>query len=45
MAAALAARQYHYRFVLLDGGTHMQLYPASILPESLLWLWRGYPID
>jgi enterochelin esterase family protein len=45
MAAALAAQQYHYRFVLLNGGTHAQSYPASILPESLLWLWRGYPIN
>jgi len=43
MARALAAQQYHYRFVLLNGGTHNQLSPASILPESLLWLWRGYP--
>jgi enterochelin esterase-like enzyme len=44
MATSLAAKQYHYRFVLLDGGTHAQSYPASMLPESLLWLWRGYPI-
>jgi len=44
MAAALAAKSYHYRFVLLNGGTHDQSYPATNLPESLLWLWRGYPI-
>jgi len=44
MAASLAAQGYHYRFVLINGGTHAQSYPASILPESLLWLWRGYPI-
>jgi enterochelin esterase family protein len=44
LARALAAQQYHYRFVLLNGGTHQQTYPASILPETLLWLWRGYPI-
>lgn len=45
MAAALAAKQYHYRFVLMEGGTHQQGHPASILPETLLWLWRGYPVQ
>ena len=44
LAAALAAQKYHYRYILLNGGTHAQGSPASILPESLLWLWRGYPI-
>jgi enterochelin esterase-like enzyme len=44
MATALAAKAYHYRFVLLNGGTHAQSYPASIMPETLRWLWRGYPI-
>jgi enterochelin esterase-like enzyme len=44
LAKSLAAQQYHYRFVLLNGGTHAQSYPASLLPETLLWLWRGYPI-
>jgi enterochelin esterase family protein len=45
MAAALAAKSYHYRFVVLTQGTHAQTFPASILPDSLLWLWRGYPIN
>jgi hypothetical protein len=44
MASALGGKSYHYRFVVLNGGTHMQNYPASIMPETLLWLWRGYPI-
>jgi enterochelin esterase-like enzyme len=44
MAAALAAQGYHHRYVLLNGGSHAQGSPAAILPESLLWLWRGYPI-
>jgi enterochelin esterase family protein len=44
MAAALKETGYHYRFVLMTGGTHSQSHPAAILPETLLWLWRGYPI-
>jgi enterochelin esterase-like enzyme len=44
MAAALKEKGYHYRFVLMNGGTHSQSHPAAILPETLLWLWRGYPI-
>jgi enterochelin esterase-like enzyme len=44
MAAALAAKKYHYKFVLINGGTHSQGYPAAIMPETLRWLWRGYPI-
>ena len=44
MAAALKQQGYHHRFVLQVNGTHAQTYPAAILPESLLWLWRGYPI-
>jgi enterochelin esterase family protein len=45
MAAALTAKGYHYRFVLQNDGTHNQMYPASILPATLRWLWRGYPIQ
>jgi len=44
MAGALKQQGYHYRFVLQQDGTHAQTYPAAILPETLLWLWRGYPI-
>jgi S-formylglutathione hydrolase FrmB len=44
MAVALKQKGYHYRFVLQEGGTHQQTYPAANLPEALLWLWRGYPI-
>jgi enterochelin esterase-like enzyme len=43
MAAALAAKGYHYRFVFANGGTHNQSFPASVLPQTLIWLWRGYP--
>jgi enterochelin esterase family protein len=44
LAAAFKEKAYHYRLVIQNEGTHAQSYPASILPESLLWLWRGYPI-
>jgi enterochelin esterase family protein len=44
MAAALKQQGYHYRFMLQMDGTHAQTFPASNLPEALLWLWRGYPI-
>lgn len=43
MAAALKEKQYHYRFVFANGGTHNQMFAASILPDTLRWLWRGYP--
>ena len=45
MAAALASRGYHYRFVYAQGAGHID--PDVLrqtLPETLLWLWRGYPI-
>ena len=44
LAVAFKEKAYHYRLVIQNDGTHAQTYPASILPESLLWLWRGYPI-
>jgi enterochelin esterase family protein len=44
MATALAAQGYHYRFITLNDGTHNQMFPATIMPESLKWLWRGYPL-
>jgi enterochelin esterase-like enzyme len=45
MAAALKAKGYHYRFVLGTGGVgHVDGgIIGQTLPESLLWLWRGYP--
>lgn len=43
MAAALAEKGYSYRFVFANGGTHNQRFAASILPQTLIWLWRGYP--
>jgi enterochelin esterase-like enzyme len=45
MAAALKAKGYHYRFVFARGAGHVDGGVLSqTLPETLLWLWRGYPI-
>ncbi|RYZ06769.1 MAG: enterobactin esterase [Myxococcales bacterium] len=45
MAAALKAKGNHYRFVFAKGGGHCGNPPGprnQIMPESLIWLWRGY---
>lgn len=42
MAAALKFMKYDYKFVLGDGG-HNGKHGGSILPESLIWLWRDTP--
>ena len=39
VAAALAERDYDFRFVLGDGG-HTSNHPGVILPDALRWLWR-----
>lgn len=45
MAAALAARTYHYRFLYaLDAGHGDARVLRQTLPDALRWLWRGYPI-
>jgi enterochelin esterase family protein len=45
MAAALAARGYHYRFVYALGADHIDSgVLAQTLPDTLAWLWEGYPI-
>jgi len=46
MAAALAARGYHYRFVFAAGAGHIDSgVLRQNLPETLAWLWQGYPIQ
>lgn len=40
MSEALGERGYHRRFVFAEGGSHNRNSGASILPETLLWLWR-----
>lgn len=45
MAAALKAKGYHYRFVFAKDAAHVdRRVIRQTLPETLLWLWRGYPI-
>jgi enterochelin esterase-like enzyme len=45
MAAALAAKGYHYRFIYAEGAGHCDGGVISqTLPDAMRWLWRGYPI-
>jgi iron(III)-enterobactin esterase len=45
MARVLADRKYHYRFLFAKGAGHCdgRVFDET-LPETLLWLWRGYPL-
>ncbi len=44
MAAALKAKDYHYRYVFSAGAGHVDRKVVNqTLPEALLWLWQGYP--
>jgi enterochelin esterase family protein len=42
MAAALDEKGYDHKFVVGEG-THNPKHGASILPDTLRWLWRDYP--
>ncbi len=45
VAAALKAKGYHYRFLFAKGAGHCDdRVQAQTLPETLSWIWRGYPI-
>lgn len=45
-ATALKAQGYHYRFVEGLGASHCQGSVQDLtLPETLLWVWRGYPLN
>ena len=45
MAKALKDRGYHYRFLFAKGASHCDgRVMDQTLPETLLWLWRGYPV-
>lgn len=45
MAAALGDAGYHYRFIYAEGAGHCDGgVIGQTLPETLEWLWRGYPI-
>jgi hypothetical protein len=43
-AAALKAKNYHYRYVEGKGAGHCdsKVQDATV-PDTLLWVWRGYP--
>jgi enterochelin esterase family protein len=44
MAAALKAKGYHYHYVFAQAAKHVDgKVVRQTLPETLLWLWRGYP--
>lgn len=43
MAAALAAKGNHHRFVYATGAGHCDDNARNqVMPEGLIWLWRGY---
>lgn len=43
LAAALGAKGYHYRFIYSEDSGHCDgAVIAHTLPDSLVWLWRGY---
>jgi iron(III)-enterobactin esterase len=43
MAAALKEKGNHYRFVYATGAGHCDDNPRNqVMPEGLIWLWRGY---
>jgi enterochelin esterase-like enzyme len=45
VAAALKAKGYHYRYLFAKGASHCDdRVQAQTLPETLLWIWRGYPV-
>ena len=46
MAAALAAKSYHYRYLFAKNAGHVDgKVLRQTLPETLRWLWVGYPIE
>ena len=46
MAAALKAKSYHYRLVYAKGATHCDAkVRRATLPDTLRWMWRGYPVQ
>jgi enterochelin esterase family protein len=46
MAAALAAKTYHYRYLYgVDAGHVDGRVLRQTLPDTLRWLWRGYPSE
>ncbi len=45
MADVLEAQGYHYRYVYAEGAEHIDFAVLQqTLPDTLRWLWQGYPI-
>ncbi len=45
MSRVLAAKMYHYRYIVANGATHEDnAARRQYLPDAMLWLGRGYPI-
>ena len=43
MAAALKAKNYHYRYIFAEGAGHNDgKVLRATLPDALVWLWAGY---
>ena len=46
MAAVLKAKGYHYRYVFSKNSRHVDgKVVSATLPDALLWLWKGYPVQ
>ena len=46
MEAALKARGYHYQYVFARAAKHTDgRVTRQTLPDALLWLWQGYPVQ
>ncbi|WP_437867001.1 alpha/beta hydrolase [Sorangium sp. So ce363] len=46
VAAILKEKGYHYRFVYANGASHCDgRVIRQTLPDTLRWMWRGYPVD
>lgn len=45
VAEDLKARDYHYRFVFARGAGHCDgRVIRQTLPDTMRWMWRGYPV-
>jgi len=46
MSSALRAKGYHSRFVYAKGAGHCDAkVRRATLPDTLRWMWRGYPLQ
>lgn len=46
MFAALTAKGNHVRYIVANGGGHVdQAVQRQTLADYLVWLWRGYPVE